>query len=308
MLNRQKIILKILGEWKTSRTRLELMKLSFLLAQEGRSEQLKSFYEYVPYKHGPYSFGLYHELSSLSKEGLIAFDGDENICLTSKGAKISRQALEPRLARDLELLFQNYSELKQENLIDLVYQKYPWFTGRSIYPKKRKAKKVVPEHANYTIGYQSLQVDGLLNRLLERGITKVIDTRANPVSRRYGFHKSSLAKLCGLLDIRYEHWPEMGIPSSWRQDLSTDNEYRTLFKKYESEILESQKESLARLAKVMQADYAALLCRETEKQYCHRTSLARHLARLNNLEVEDITPARDQSDEPLLKFNKILLA
>lgn len=307
MLNRQKILLRLLGDNDGHCSKLQLTKLSFLLAQEGRSEQLKTFYEFVPYKFGPYSFTLAHELGSLVKEGLLIISESEQVELTPKGKKLARQALEVRLARDIELLNQNYKALEQKKLIDFVYEKYPWYTANSQFPNKRKAKKIEAECKNYTIGYQSLQVDGLLNRLLECGIKSIIDTRNNPISRRYGFHKSSLSKLSGLLGVKYEHCPEVGVPSSWRQELHTDNEYKTLFKKYEREVLKEAGATVERLAEGMQHEQTVLLCRESLAKHCHRTVLARQLQAINGLEIVDLTPVDEDSDQPLIKFNRILL-
>lgn len=308
MLHRQKIVLKLLSEKKGQCSKLELTKLAFLLSKEGRSEHLRTFYEFVPYKFGPYSFGLSHELGSLTKEGLISITDEDQVFLTSKGTKASNQALEARLARDIELLQINYGSLSQSKLIDVVYAKHPWFTMNSQFVTKRKAKKVIGECHNYTIGYQSLQVDGLLNRLMECGIKKLIDTRSNPISRRYGFHKSTLSRLCGFLEIEYEHRPELGVPSGWRQDLETDAEYNLLFKRYENEILRQSTSKLKKLATDMTHNPTALLCRETCASHCHRTVLAKHLCSLNGLALRELTPtAEEKEEQPLFKFNRILL-
>lgn len=308
MLNRQKILLRLLGDNDGNCSKLQLTKLSFLLAQEGRSEQLRTFYEFVPYKFGPHSFTLAHELGSMMKEGLLVVSESEQVELTSNGKKLARQPLEVRLIRDIELLHQNYKALKQKKLIEFVYEKYPWFTGKSQFPNKRKAKLVEADCENYTIGYQSFQVDGLLNRLLECGIKSIIDTRNNPVSRRYGFHKSSLSKLSALVGIKYEHCPEVGVPSSWRQELQTDSEYRTLFKKYEREVLKAASGSVERLAEAMRQEQTVLLCREMLASHCHRTVLAKQLQVINGLEIVDLTPLEEVSDQPLIKFNRILLS
>lgn len=308
MLTRQKILLRLLGDNDGQCSKLQLTKLSFLLAREGRSDHLKTFYEFVPYKFGPYSFTLAHELGSLSKEGLVSMTEENQIELTAKGKKLSKQTLEVRLSRDIELLHQNYSNIEQKKLIDLVYKKFPWFTANSQFPSKRKARKVTAKFVNYTIGYQAFQVDGLLNRLLESGIKCLIDTRSNPISRRYGFHKSTLSKLSDLVGIKYEHHPEVGIPSSWRQELHTDNEYKILFKRYESEILKEAKGSVKSLAAAMKEEPTALLCRESLARHCHRTVLAKRLQEINNLEIVDLTPTDEEQNQPLIKFNCILLS
>lgn len=115
MLIRQKLLLRLLSDCGGSCSKLQLMKLAFLLAREGRSEQLKTFMSFVPYKYGPYSFGLTHELNSLVRDELVSISDKDVIELIPKGKKLSRLALEPRLSRDVELVNQNYRALEQKS-------------------------------------------------------------------------------------------------------------------------------------------------------------------------------------------------
>lgn len=307
MLIRQKIILKLLKAKGGSCSKLELTKLSFLLSENGLSEQLKTFYEFVPYKFGPHSFTMAHELRNLVKDGCIKSTDSEIIELTDKGKKLAVASLEPRLSRDIELLEQHHGGMKQNQLLDFVYKKYPWFTANSHFPEKRKAVIATVPCANYTIGYQSFQVDGLLNKLLQSGIRLLIDTRSNPVSRRYGFHKSSLSSLAENVGIKYLHEPEAGIPSLWRQDLNSESEYKALFLKYEKEILGKDKSLIKRLASLMTEQPTALLCRESDAHHCHRSSLAKALSKQNKLPSIELSSPETPEDMPLFKFNNILM-
>ncbi|NJM48439.1 MAG: DUF488 domain-containing protein [Alkalinema sp. RU_4_3] len=71
-----------------------------------------------------------------------------------------------------------------------------------------------------------------MNLLLESGISRLIDVRFNPISRRFGFHRSTLGRLCGFLGIDYQHLPELGIPGSEREDLGASSQYESLFSNY----------------------------------------------------------------------------
>lgn len=288
MLTRQKILLQILRSNDGQCSKMELAKLSFLLSKEGRSEQLKTFYEFVPYFYGPYSFTLTHELNHLLQAGFIEFPDETAIKLTTYGAQHAPRDFDARLNRDLELLEQKYSDLSQNKLVDLVYEKFPWYTVKSKLANKRKSSISLAPCANYTIGYQSFQVDGLLNKLLESGIARVVDTRNNPISRKYGYHKSTLAKLCKNIGITYEHRPELGIPSSWRQELESESNYAKLFIRYENEILEIEEKSVCEIADAMKALPTALLCQEAEPTHCHRMRLAKKLESLNRLPIIEL--------------------
>ncbi len=267
---------------------MQLAKLSFLLAREGRSDQLKTFYEFVPYLYGPYSFTLNHELDNLVRYGLLLLPTDEKLELTKEGQKAVGNKLDARLLRDLELLEKNYGRLDQSSLVDEVYKKYPWFTLNSSNKRKRNAAQIEAPCANYTIGYQGFQVDGLLNRLLETGIKTLVDTRSNPISRRYGYHKSTLLKLCQKVGIKYEHLPELGIPSDWRQDLESELAYSVLFERYEKSVLGTQEEVISKLSERVLTTPTAFLCRESNPCECHRSRLAGALQKLNGLPIVDI--------------------
>lgn len=294
MLIRQKAMLRLLASGGGNYNRLELMKLCFLLQKEGRSDNLKTFYEFVPYLYGPHSFTLSHELQNLEKEGLIQLNDPEIVSLTAKGIKRAGEPLATSLVIDLVNLKKKYGKLDQNSLISEVYKNHPWFTLNSKFPQKRKAKFQAAQPANYTIGYQSFQVDGLFNHLLEKGVRRIFDTRSNPISRRFGFHKSTLGRISEKLGIEYEHVPELGVPSDWRQDLVTDSEYRELFEKYETVILAREKKLLKLLAEKMTSLPSVLLCREASERNCHRSILSSKLKWLNGLEVIDISSETSQ--------------
>ena len=89
--------------------------------------------------------------------------------------------------------------------MDYVYRQYPWFTVNS--KRQQNAARPVAALAVYTAGYEGQQVDAFLNMLMRNGIQQLLDVRNNPVSRRYGFHKTTLGRLCKSLDIEYVHRP-----------------------------------------------------------------------------------------------------
>ena len=62
-----------------------------------------------------------------------------------------------------------------------------------------------------TIGYEGSTLENYLNRLLRDGVTLLCDVRRNPLSRKYGFSKGTLAKACEGVGIRYDGWFVTGI-------------------------------------------------------------------------------------------------
>ena len=106
--------------------------------------------------------------------------------------------------------------------------------------------------AVYTAGYEGQQVDAFLDMLMRTGIQQLLDVRNNPVSRRYGFHKTTLDRLCKSLDIEYLHRPELGIPPVLRQTLNTQADYEALFTKYEASVLTDEAVAVEEVSQLVQ--------------------------------------------------------
>ena len=152
-------------------------------------------------------------------------------------------------------------------------------------------ERPVAEPAVYTAGCEGLSVDGFLNMLIRHGIKHLIDVRRNPVARRYGYHKKTLDRLCGLLDIEYTHVPEQGIESRERQTLQSPADYRALFERYESETLKRETQAIQRVSDVMTKEPSVLFCVEAHPSKCHRSRVAQAVAERTSLPVRHLEPA-----------------
>ena len=280
MLNRQKILLYMIDRLGKEATPLEVVKFSFLLNTEGESEGGKSFYEFVPYLYGPYSFCIYQEVAALIKNGYI--EESENSWKLTNLSNPSH-SLSNNIKFDVDRILYKFQKLKSSELIDYIYNKHPNFTVKSKIKKLESEKEA--SLAIYTAGYEGKLIDGFLNTLIKNGIKRVIDVRKNPVARRYGFHKSTLNRLLGKVDIDYVHFPELGVQSDLRQDLTTQGDYDKLFKVYETTTLESEKDSIKKVSNLMLERPSVLICMEAEPSCCHRTRLAHKVADYNELKV-----------------------
>ena len=131
-----------------------------------------------------------------------------------------------------------------------------------------------------TIGYEGRSLEGYLNQLIQDGVTLLCDVRRNPVSRKYGFSKGTLAKGCEGVGVRYEHLPGLGITSEQRRGLGDQADYDTLFAVYERETLPRQTEALGKIRRwVQDGERVALTCFERLPQRCHRHCVAEALQR-----------------------------
>src|SRR5690606_23222120 len=104
-----------------------------------------------------------------------------------------------------------------------VYSRFPWYAQNT--ERHDLVHKVVEptppaEPAAYTVGYEGKCIDGFLAGILRSGVRRIVDVRRNPISRKYGFAKSTLSRHLTYLGIGYLHMPELGIASEERADLS----------------------------------------------------------------------------------------
>lgn len=281
---RQKRLLGLLHAMGGSAKRLDFQKLLFLFSLEPAQACL---YEFVPYKFGAFSFTSYADCRKLVERGLLA--GEESSWrLTDDGVTAASRLRQP----DVTSFVRRVGQLRGDALVADTYRRFPYYAIRSeIAPRVLKgdaaalrqielARPSAVGPALMTIGYEGKTLEGYLNTLLRAGCTILCDVRRNPLSRKYGFSKSTLAHACEGVSIRYEHLPELGIASDRRKGLETQADYDALFLEYEQEDLPAQDEALQRItAWIRDGHRVALTCFEREPRSCHRHCVAEALER-----------------------------
>lgn len=285
MLNRQKTIIELVRAAGRPVSRFELTKWSFLLRHEFLSAGGSSFYDFVPYQYGPFSFTLYQELDKLEATSYL-HHADDYVSL-GKNELIRAISLDSRaVSSDVALLLSRFGKKKRDDLIEHVYTRYPDFTCNS--RLRRLTTRPVAKPAVYTAGYEGRSIDAFLNLLVRSGIQRLIDVRRNPIARRYGFHRSTLQRLCGRLDIDYVHIPSLGIASEKRQDLSDAASYRSLFSDYKRRTLREEKPALKEVSALMKERASVLVCMERYPAFCHRSAVAEEIAKLTDLPISNL--------------------
>jgi uncharacterized protein (DUF488 family) len=132
----------------------------------------------------------------------------------------------------------------------------------------------------YTIGYEGLTSEALLEKLLESHIEVLCDVRLHPVSRVPGFSKAALALALGNSGITYRHFPALGNPKENRPGYAKQST-RGVAQEVFCAILNTTPSSMAalnELAKIATAQRAALLCYERNSKHCHRSDVATALS------------------------------
>lgn len=292
LFERQRLLLTLLDAVGEPVGHTDFQKLLFLYTRE--CEATPS-YDFVPYKFGAFSFTSYADKRKLIAEWLLAED-DQNWTLTDAGrAAARRQAVEPlRVAA----FCRQHSRLRGNALIVEQYRRHPYYATRSeILDKLRLEPEALARIAAakpkgqpaglVTIGYEGRSLESYLNDLLRAGVTVLCDVRRNPLSRKYGFSKSTLSNAGEGVGIRYEHLPELGIASEQRQELDTQADYDALFAKYERESLPQQRAALDKIRGwVATGGRVALTCFERLPEQCHRHCVAEALERMSGARLK----------------------
>jgi uncharacterized protein (DUF488 family) len=285
MISRQRAILRLIDNEGGSVSRLRLVKLAFLLSKIFGAPAAAT-YDFVPYKWGPFSFTLYHELRSLERDGWLA--AVENEVKLLEAPHLETAALDREFLASIDETSRRYRSIATPALMDNVYHQYPWFTLNSEILHKRAMRRPACPIGVYTVGYEGIMVDALLDLLLRKGIRRLIDVRSNPVARRYGFHKGTLSRLCKDVEIDYVHLASLGVPSQWRADLSDAESYERLLERYEREILPKRGTAIDNVGKLISETPSALMCMEANHHYCHRSRLSAEVSRRISLPTAEL--------------------
>ncbi len=293
MLTRQKVVLGLLDQMGGTVGRTVLVKLAFLLRRETTLRDDRTFYDFVPHKFGPFSFALYHELQALEHDGYVSSADDAfRLKQISRGLvreKVDELAWPAQCA--VKSVVSRYGRMSQRSLVRDVYARYPWFAIRSnltdlLPPNMPSPVKAQP--AVYTAGYEGRSVDGFLNHLLESGIRTILDVRANPMSRKYGFAKRTLCEMAGRVGLGYHHLPDLGIPSDRREDLGDFESYQRLFDWYDREVLPQRSAAIDQLVGLLRQRPSVLVCMEKDVRCCHRGRLAIAAQKASGLPVKHL--------------------
>lgn len=125
----------------------------------------------------------------------------------------------------------------------------------------------------YTIGYEAATMTEVLAALRTAGVSRVIDVRALPLSRRPGFSKSSLAASLAEAGIDYVHLKALGTPKRGR-DAAKKGDVATLEAVYDDQLALPEAQAAAAIMLGLAAERpSALLCYERDPSHCHRTLL-----------------------------------
>jgi len=281
LFNRQKFLLQFLVALGGKAAKTDFQKLLFLYVDENQQENL---YDFVPYNSGAFSYTSCADCRKLTDLGLIQ-EEENHWQISQSGSSL--------VGCDINLWLKSFLERHHERGDDLTrrtYLSHPYYAIHSTIadrvlsglPKMlQKLSAMVdttPQSTLYTIGYEGFSIESYVNKLIKAGIKTLVDVRSNPISRKYGFSKKTLACITSKMRIVYHHIPELGVTSVHRQTLDSQEDYDKLFETYRFEWLPEQSMAVSKLLSIIEkTPSAALTCYEADPIQCHRTHLAGQL-------------------------------
>ena len=291
---RQRLLLALLDSLGGSVRRTDFQKLLLLFTREC---EVTPSYDFVPYHYGGFSFTSYADKRNLVATGLLEDDG-EIWTLTETGRK--EAATSDLLPLAMAQFCQSHAGLRGQALVAESYRRHPFYAinsriiDQTLTPDEAKtvaqARPSQRGPALFSIGYEGKSLESYLNVLLRAGVTLLCDVRRNPLSRKYGFSKTTLSTACEGVGLRYEHLPALGIATENRRNLHTQADYDALFTCYVKEDSPARVNARQTIRRWIEVDgqAVALTCFERDPQQCHRSCVAGALEATTNGSLQPI--------------------
>jgi uncharacterized protein (DUF488 family) len=138
----------------------------------------------------------------------------------------------------------------------------------------------------FTIGYEAETQPDFIATLSAAGVTRVIDVRALPLSRRPGFSKTPLRNALAEHGIEYVHLKALGTPPEGRE-AARKGRHAELAQIYAGQLELPEAIVAAAAMRALAAERpSALLCFERDPHVCHRSLLLHAVA--SDAEVVDL--------------------
>ena len=123
------------------------------------------------------------------------------------------------------------------------------------------------------IGYEGIDVVEFVERLKKYNVTRLIDVREIPISRKKGFSKTALKGKLEKENIKYVHFKSLGSPSPLRKKLKTNWDYNYFFKTY-LKYLSKNMDAIKEVYQYISDGINCIMCFERTPEKCHRSAVA----------------------------------
>ena len=138
-----------------------------------------------------------------------------------------------------------------------------------------------------SIGYERRTLAELIALLRAHDVDVLVDVRLNPISRRQGFSKTSLAQALETAGIEYRHERELGNPRDNRDGFRRG--LKSAHNRYAHHLQNGASEVYREVVDLVHTTRLALLCVERDPEQCHRSCILETAqADIPNLRVIDV--------------------
>lgn len=151
--------------------------------------------------------------------------------------------------------------------------------------------------ALFTFGYEGIDIDAFIARLLEAGVERIADVRELPLSRKKGFSKSAFRERLAAAGIEYKHLPELGCPKPIRNAYRANGNWTAYTSGFLAH-LASVPLGVKQLASLSREKTTCLVCYEADPNFCHRTFVARAVRALGGPPVMHLGARTMLADAP----------
>ena len=132
----------------------------------------------------------------------------------------------------------------------------------------------------FTVGYEGRSLDEFLGELEAAGVTRLVDVRELPLSRRRGFSKTALGEALSEVGIEYVHVCALGNPKPncecyWSGDVEGG---AVVYRKH---LNNGSRPVLLELSESLADGSACLMCFERDHSECHRDVIVEALGELH---------------------------
>lgn len=137
----------------------------------------------------------------------------------------------------------------------------------------------------HTIGYQGASTEDLVASLRSASVTRLIDARQSPYSRRPEFSIEELSASLADYGIAYTHIRELGNPPAGREAAHTG--HKAVFREIFNAHLDGPdgQKGLALALTFAAYETVCLLCLEKSHLNCHRSMVADRLNAMSGQEI-----------------------
>jgi uncharacterized protein (DUF488 family) len=149
----------------------------------------------------------------------------------------------------------------------------------------------------WTFGYERVDIDAFLRRLVDAGADLLVDVRALPLSRKKGFSKAVFSERLAEVGIEYLHRPALGCPKPIRDRYRADSDWARYTRDFMAH-LAARDADVRALAAIAKTSTVCLMCFEEDFSRCHRTYVARAAHAAGAPAVQHLTLSTVVPDTP----------